>query len=166
LTTYWIIFGIILLVIIAAYIVLFFYTRKRQKTFDEQYMSMKERHEVFVLNKKVVRERAKSGWAKYARFKTYQVIGRISISQAVRGIQMSKMQTVTFHATKQEYEKIKVNHKYKMDIAGNYIGYVVAPLPSKDKGKKKPVKPTIELKGKANSKTSNTKSQSDKKVKS
>lgn len=148
--TYWIVFGSLLVLIVAAYAVMFFYTRKRQKSFDEQYSAMKERHEVFVLNKKTVRERAKSGWMKYARFKTYQVTGRISVSQAVRGIQMSKMQTVTFHTTKQEFEKIKVNHKYKMDIAGNYIGYVVAPLPTKDRGKKTSAKPSRETKPKSN----------------
>jgi hypothetical protein len=133
----WIVTIVIIAILIAAYVLVFLYARKRQKQFDEQYNAAKERHEIFVLNKKIVKERPKSKWMKYARFKTYQVVGRISVSQAVRGIQMNKMQTMTFHTTKSEYDKIQPNRKYKMDIAGNYIGYVHAPLPSKVKDKKR-----------------------------
>jgi hypothetical protein len=133
---YWIITGVIFIGLIAGYVVLFLFARKRQKKFDEQYLAMKERKEIFVLGKKRVRERPKSKWMKFARFKTYQVTGRVTVSQAVRGIQVNRMQTVTFQTTKQDYEKIQVNHKYKMDIAGNYIGNVVAPPPVKGKKKK------------------------------
>ncbi|MCL6452300.1 MAG: hypothetical protein K6T78_01590 [Alicyclobacillus sp.] len=121
----------VLVVIVGLYIWMFLFTRKRQKAFDEQYNAAKERHEVFVLNKKVTRERPQNRWMRFARFKTYQVVGRVSIGQKVKGVQMSRVQTVTFHTTKSEYDKIQVNHKYKMDIAGNYIGFVVAPAPSK-----------------------------------
>jgi cbb3-type cytochrome oxidase subunit 3 len=132
----WTITILIILVLIGAYVWLFLYARKRQKQFDEQYNAAKERHEVFVLHKKIVRESPQSKWLKFAKFKTYQVVGRIRVSQSIRGIQMSKMHTMTFHTTKSEYDKIQPNHKYKMDIAGNYIGYVHAPTPTKVKGKK------------------------------
>lgn len=133
---YWIVTGVIFVALIAGYVALFLFARKRQKKFDEQYLAMKERKEVFVLGKKRVRERPNNKWMKFARVKTYQVTGRVTVSQAVRGIQVNRMQTVTFQTTKQEYEKIQVNHKYKMDIAGNYIGNVVAPPPVKVKKKK------------------------------
>lgn len=132
---YWIVVGIVFLALVAAYIVVFLYARKRQKAFDAQYRAAKERHEVFVLNKKIVKERPETRWGRWMKIKTYQVVGRVSVSQAVRGIQMSRMQTVPFRTTKAEYDKIQVNHKYKMDIAGNYIGYVVAPPPVKEKTK-------------------------------
>ncbi|MCY0887496.1 MAG: hypothetical protein OWQ59_03470 [Alicyclobacillaceae bacterium] len=132
---YWIVLGLVMAVLIGLYLWLFFYSRRKQKAFDEQYTAMKERHEVFVLNKKTVRERPKSGWRKFTRFKTYQVVGRVNVSQAMKGMQMSRMQTVTFQTTKQEYEKIEINRKYKMDIAGNYIGNVIA-IGSKTSAKK------------------------------
>lgn len=131
-SSWWITIAVII-VLVGLYTWLFFYTRKRQRAFDNQYNSAKERHEVFVLNKKIVKERAQNKWARFAKFKTYQVIGRISVSQKVKGVQMSRMQTVTFQTTKAEYDKIQVNHKYKMDIAGNYIGYVNAPIQTKTK---------------------------------
>jgi hypothetical protein len=140
----WIVSIIVIVVIIAAYAGVFLFARKRQKAFDVRYEAAKERHEVFVLNKKVIRERPKSGLLKYARFKTYQIVGRVSVSQAVKGIQMSRMQTMTFHTSKSEYEKIQGNHKYKMDVAGNYIGYVIAPLAKpvkKSNAKSTPSKP-------------------------
>jgi cbb3-type cytochrome oxidase subunit 3 len=134
----WWITLVILVVLVGLYVWLYLYTRKRQKKFDEQYNAAKERHEIFVLNKKITKESAQNRWMRFAKFKTYHVVGRVSVSQKVKGIQMSRMQTVNFHTTKSEYEKIQVNHKYKMDIAGNYIGYVHAPLPSakgKNQGK-------------------------------
>lgn len=129
----WWITLVILLVLVGLYVWLYFYTRKRQKKFDDQYNAAKERHEIFVLNKKITKESAQNRWMRFAKFKNYQVVGRLSVAQKVKGIQMSRMQTVTFHTTKAEYEKIQVNHKYKMDIAGNYIGFVHAPLPAKGK---------------------------------
>lgn len=113
------------------------YARKRQKAFDAQYSAAKERHEIFVLSKKISKERPKTKWGRFVKVKTYQVVGRVNVSQAIRGMQMSRMQTVSFQTTKREFEKIQVNHKYKMDIAGNYIGYVLAPVPTKDSGKAK-----------------------------
>ncbi|MCL6444363.1 MAG: hypothetical protein K6T83_13070 [Alicyclobacillus sp.] len=132
----WIIW-ILVALLIGGYVWLFLYTWKRQKAFEAQYNAKKERHEVFVLSKKVTKERPQTGakWMRYMKLKTYHVVGRVSVSQAVRGIQMSRMQTVTFHTTKREFDKIQPNHKYKMDIAGNYIGYVVAPVSVKGKGK-------------------------------
>jgi cbb3-type cytochrome oxidase maturation protein len=136
-TTSLIIIIVIAVLLIGFYTWTFLWTRKRQKKFDAQYTAAKERHEVFVLNKKIVKERPQSGLVKFIKVKTYQVTGRVNVSQAVKGVQMSRMQTVTFHTTKQEYEKIQGNHKYKMDIAGNYIGYVIAPPPQKEKKSKK-----------------------------
>jgi hypothetical protein len=134
---YWIVVIGLLVLFIGGYTWLFLYARKRQKAFDEQYNALKERRELFVLSKKIVRERPKSGWLRFARFKTYQVTARVPVSQSIRGIQVNRMQVMTFHTTKSEWEKIQPNHKYKMDIAGNYIGYVVAPPPTKQKDKDK-----------------------------
>lgn len=152
--TKWIILIVVLVILIGLYVWALFYGRKRQREFDEQYSAMRERHEVFVLTKKTARERPKSGMMKYYPVKTYQVIGRLNVSQMVRGIQMSRMQTVTFQTTKQEYEKIQPNHRYKMDIAGNYIGLVLAPPPAKNK---KDAKSGRIAKGKATGKTSPSK---------
>ncbi|MCL6517134.1 hypothetical protein [Alicyclobacillus sp.] len=150
----WIWIVLVILVLVGLYIWMYRYARKRQKAFDAQYEAAKERREVFVLHKRIVRERPQSGWLKFARFKTYQVVGRVNVSQSIRGIQMSRMQTVTFQTTKSEYDKIQPNHKYKMDIAGNYIGYVLAPPPvretgkGRDKGKGKTANQTGAAKGK------------------
>ncbi len=133
----WIIVIAVAVILIGLYTWAFIWARRRQKKFDEQYLAAKERHEVFVLNKKIVKERPQTGVAKFIKVKTYQVTGRINLSQTVKGVQMSRMQTVTFQTTKEEYNKIQGNHKYKMDIAGNYIGYVVAPQPQKEKKSKK-----------------------------
>ncbi len=149
---YWIVTGVIFVGLIAGYVAIFMFARKKQKKFDQQYLALKERREVFVLGKKRVREQPQNKWMKFARFKTYQVTGRVSVSQSVRGIQVNRMQTVTFHTTKPEYDKIQINHKYKMDIAGNYIGNVAAPAPVKSKFKKSDnkKKSTKESSGKEN----------------
>jgi len=128
---YWIIVGGIVVLLIIAYTVVFIWARRRQKKFDTQYLSMKERHEVFVLNKKSVRERGPSGVSKYIPFRTYQVVGRVTVGQTMKGVHMNRVQNVTFRTMKDEYEKIEVNHKYKMDIMGNYIGNVVVQMQSK-----------------------------------
>lgn len=135
-STVWIIVGIILVVFIGVNIWMYLVAQKRQKAFDAQYSAAKERHEVFVLHKKITKERPKEGWARFMKFKNYQVVGRINLSQTVKGMQMGKTQTVNFHTTKAEYEKIQINHRYRMDLAGNYIGYVAAPAPVKEKDKK------------------------------
>lgn len=147
----WIVVGIILVVFIGVNVWMYLVAQKRQKAFDAQYDAAKERHEVFVLNKKIVKERPKQGWARFMKFKTYQVVGRISLNQTVKGMQMGRMQTVTFHAPKNEFEKIQINHRYKMDIAGNYIGYVAAPAPMSEKDKKAKAKADA-VKAKANAK--------------
>jgi len=133
---YWIVLGIITVILLATYIALILWTRRRQKKFDEQYNAAKERHEVFVLNKKITKERPRTGRMKFIKVKTYHVVGRVNMSQAVKGITMARMQTVTFQTTKDEFKKIQLNHRYKMDIAGNYIGNVVAPPPPKGKAGK------------------------------
>lgn len=128
---YWIIVGGIIVLLIIAYVVVFLFARRRQKAFDAQYLSMKERHEVFVLNKRRIREKGQSGVGKYIPFRTYQVVGRVSFGQTMRGVHMNRVQNVTFRTTKEEFQKIEVNHKYKMDIMGNYIGNVVSQVQSK-----------------------------------
>jgi hypothetical protein len=128
---YWIYVGGIIILLIVAYTVIFLFARKRQKAFDAQYLAMKERHEVFVLNKRRVRERGQSGVGKYMRLRTYQVVGRVTVGQTMKGVHMNRVQNVTFRTTKEEYDKIEVNHKYKMDIMGNYIGNVVSAVHSK-----------------------------------
>ncbi|WAH35851.1 hypothetical protein [Alicyclobacillus dauci] len=128
---YWFIVGGIVVILLAAYIVVFLFARKRQKAFDAQYLAMKERHEVFVLSKRRVRERGEKGVAKYIPIRTYQVVGRVTVGQTMRGVHMNRVQNVTFRTTKEEYDRIEVNHKYKMDIMGNYIGAVVSQVQSK-----------------------------------
>ncbi|WAH40876.1 hypothetical protein NZD89_21685 [Alicyclobacillus fastidiosus] len=128
---YWIIIGGILVIVIAVYTVVFIFARKRQKAFDAQYLAMKERHEVFVLNKRRLRERGQSGVTKYVPFRTYQVVGRVTVGQTMKGVHMNRVQNVTFRTTKEEYDKIQINHKYRMDIMGNYIGNVVSEVQSK-----------------------------------
>jgi len=160
--------GSIFVVLVAGYVWMYFFARKRQRKFDDQYNSAKVRYEVFVLNKKIAKERGQTRITKYTKFKTYQVIGRINVSQAVKGMQMNRMQTLTFQTNKGEFEKIQVNRKYKMDVAGNYIGFVQVPLPSKssvktstakDKNNRKSVRRFIPfLKSRDENKTSKAKS--------
>lgn len=123
--------GSIVLVLIIAYVVLFIFARRRQKAFDAQYVAMKERHEVFVLSKRRLRERGEKGFSKYIPVRTYQVVGRITVGQTMKGVNMNRVQNVTFRTTKDEYERIEVNRKYRMDIMGNYIGAVIAEVQSK-----------------------------------
>lgn len=152
----WILWVIIAVVLVGLYVWAILFARKRQRKFDQQYQAVKERHEIFVLHKKIVKERPPKGMFKRIPMKTYQVVGRIHVSQSVRGMQMSKMQQMTFQTTKGEFAKIQPNHRYKMDIAGNYIGYVAAPPPVKEKGKGK-VKVTSKAADKSKSKTNNKK---------
>lgn len=129
---HWIISIAVFVILAGVYAWMFFYARKRQKSFEAQYNAAKERRDVFVLNKRIVRERGQTRLTKFTKFKVYQVTGRITVSQSIRGVQMNKAQNVTFRTTKTEYGKIQANHKYKMDVAGDYIGYVV---PQTIKGK-------------------------------
>lgn len=124
----WIITLAIVIVLAGVWVWMFLVARRRQKAFDAQYEAAKERREVFVLNKRIVKERGQTRLTKYTKFKNYQVVGRITLSQTVRGVQMNKAQNVTFRTTKAEYDKILPNRRYKMDVAGNYIGYVVGPI--------------------------------------
>jgi hypothetical protein len=108
---------------------------KRKQAFDMQYNAHKETRDVFVLNKKVVRQPVDNKYLRFFKVKTYQIVGRVTVSQSMKGISHSATQTVTFHTDKKEFEKVRVNHKYKMEFAGNYIGKVFAPPPD-SKGKK------------------------------
>ncbi|WDL98223.1 hypothetical protein [Alicyclobacillus sp. ALC3] len=124
----WIITLAIVVVLAGVWVWMFLVARRRQKAFDQQYEAARERREVFVLNKRIVKERGQTRLTKYTKFKNYQVVGRITVSQSIRGVQMNKAQNVTFRTTKTEYDKIQPNRRYKVDVAGNYIGYVVAPI--------------------------------------
>lgn len=128
---YWLILLSVLVFLIIVYTLFYLWARRRQRKFDEQYLANKERHEVFVLAKKRVRERGPSGVSKYLPLPTYQVTGRVSVGQTMRGVNVNRVTTVTFRTTKEEYDKIEVNRKYKMDIMGNYIGSVVTEVSSK-----------------------------------
>lgn len=124
-------------VLIGAYVTLVIWARKKQQAFEEEYEAAKERHEMFVLVKRAVRKRPESGVLRFIRIKTYEIVGRMNVFQNVKGMQMSRMQTVTLHTTKGEYRKIEVNHSYRMDVAGNYIGSVVTPPQQRRKSSKK-----------------------------
>lgn len=121
----------VVVILLIAYIILFIFARRRQKAFDAQYLTMKERHEVFVLSKRRLRERGEKGVGKYIPVRTYQVVGRVTIGQTMKGVNVNRVQNVTFRTTKEEYDRIEINHKYKMDIMGNYIGGVIAEVQSK-----------------------------------
>lgn len=134
---HWIITAAIVVVLAGVWVWLILLARKRQKTFDAQYEAARERRDVFVLNKRIVKERGQTRLTKFTKFKVYNVVGRITLSQSLRGVQMNKAQNVTFRTTKTEYDKIQPNRRYKMDVAGNYIGYVGAQIgktKSKDSG--------------------------------
>ena len=53
---HWIVIGIGA-VLVGGYIALIIWGRKKQRQFEEQYESAKERHEVFVLIKRTVRKK-------------------------------------------------------------------------------------------------------------
>lgn len=135
--THWIIYGIVIGVLIAVYVAVFFWGRKKQKEFDAQYEATKRRYDVFVLQKNAVRERPPDSKIPLLKIKVYKVIGRMNLSQSRKGIQINRMQTVTLQTTKSEFKKIGTNHRYKMDVAGNFIGEVFAAAPKNQKKKKR-----------------------------
>ncbi|ACV58000.1 hypothetical protein Aaci_0960 [Alicyclobacillus acidocaldarius subsp. acidocaldarius DSM 446] len=128
---YWIIVLSVLAALIAAYTAFYFWARKRQRQFDEQFLAHKQRFEVFVLSKRRVRERGKQGIARFVPLTTYQVVGRVTLGQTMKGLHVHRTANVTFRTTKEEYDKIEVNRKYRMDIAGDFIGNVVAEVTNK-----------------------------------
>lgn len=130
---HWIILGIAA-VSLGTYIALVVWTRRKQREFEARYESSRERHEVLVLIKRTTRKNPESGMLRFFKFKTYEVVGKVNLSQAMKGMRVSRMQTVTFQTTRSEYRKIEPYHSYRMDVAGDYIGYVVAHTPPGKKG--------------------------------
>jgi hypothetical protein len=127
--SHWIIIGIAV-VLVGGYVALIIWAHRKQRAFEEEYEAAKQRHEVFVLIKRTVRKKPESGLLRFVKVKTYEVVGRMNVFQSIKGMQMSRMQTVTLQTTKGEYRKIEVNHSYKMDVAGNFIGNVLARTPN------------------------------------
>ena len=136
---HWMILGIAA-VSLGTYIALVVWTRRKQREFKARYESSRERHEVLVLIKRTTRKNPESGMLRFFKFKTYEVVGKLNLSQTMKGVRVSRMQTVTFQTTRSEYRKIEPYHSYRMDVAGDYIGYVAAPpLPGK-KGRGRGIK--------------------------
>jgi hypothetical protein len=121
---HWIIEAVIAIVIIGVLTALILWGRQRQKDFDAQYDAMKKQQDVFVLQKLVLWERPPESKIPMLKVKTYKVVGRMNLSQSVKGMDYSRMQTVVLQTTKREYKKLKPNHRYKMEIAGTFIGKV------------------------------------------
>jgi hypothetical protein len=123
-TNHWAIEVALLAVAAAALIAFVLWGRKKQKEFDAQYDSLKRPHDVFVLQKLAIWERPPESKVPILKVKTYKIVGRMNLSQSMKGMDYSRMQTVVLQTTKSEYKKIKPNHRYKMEIAGNFIGKV------------------------------------------
>ncbi|MBP1933782.1 hypothetical protein [Ammoniphilus resinae] len=115
---------IILVVLGVAYYFLYRKMKQRTNDFNKMYSAHKEVREIFVLNKKIVKQPIRPG-LKFPKVKTYQVTARVTLSQAKKGASFSTTQTFSFMTEKKEYEKIQVNRKYRVEIAGNYIGKVL-----------------------------------------
>ena len=121
----WIISSIAIVVVLG--IVYFFLFRKMKgqtDQFNQMYSAHKEVRDIFVLNKKIVKQPVRPG-LKFPKVKTYQVVARVTISQSQKGASFSSTQNFTFMIDKKEYEKIDVNRKYRVELAGNYIGKVL-----------------------------------------
>lgn len=125
--SHWITYVVVLGIIAAGYVALLLWGRKRQRQFDAQFDAEKKTYDVFVLQKAAVWERPPGLKLPLIKVKTYQVTARMNVSQLMRGIEISRMQTVTLTTTKDEYQRIESSHRYRMDIAGNYIGNVFTP---------------------------------------
>jgi hypothetical protein len=123
--TWWITTAIIVVALAVAYYFLYRSMNQRKSEFDKMYKTNKQVKEIFVLNKKIVKQPMREG-LKFPKIKTYQVVARITISQAMKGQSFTSTQTHTFMMDKKEYEKIHVNQKYKVELAGNYIGKIVS----------------------------------------
>ncbi|HJV46153.1 MAG TPA: hypothetical protein VJ824_10575 [Bacillota bacterium] len=122
----WLITSAIILVVLAiAYFFLYRSMNQKKSDFDKMYKTHKQVKEIFVLNKKIVKQPIREG-LKFPKVKTYQVVARITISQAMKGQSFTSTQTHTFMMEKKEFEKIQVNQKYRVELAGNYIGKIVS----------------------------------------
>jgi hypothetical protein len=135
--THWITFGIIVGIAVVGYVLLILWGRRKQRQFDEQYDAAKRNHDVFVLQKMAVWERPPGSKIPVMKVKTYQVKARMNLSQLIKGVEISRMQTVTLRTTKSEFKKIEPSHRYKMEVAGNYIGKVFASAPQRKKKKRR-----------------------------
>lgn len=123
--TWWISSAIILVALVIAYFFLYRSMNQKKSEFDKMYKTHKQVKEIFVLNKKIVKQPMREG-LKFPKVKTYQVVARITVSQAMKGQSFTSTQTHTFMMDKKEFEKIHVNQKYKVELAGNYIGKIVS----------------------------------------
>lgn len=99
-------------------------TKKQADEFNKMYSAHKEVRDIFVLNKKIVKQPARPG-LKFPKIKTYQIIGRVTVSQSQKGANFSATQTFTFMTDKKEYEKFQINRRYRIEVAGNYIGKII-----------------------------------------
>ncbi len=126
-THHWTAYAIVLGVLVLGYVLLLIWGRRRQREFDEQYNAEKKNYDVFVLQKTAIWERPPGIKIPYMKVKTYKVTARMNLSQLVKGVEISRMQIVTLNTSKDEYGTIEPNHRYRMEVAGNYIGKVFAP---------------------------------------
>lgn len=122
--TWWIV-AIVLLLLGVAYYFLYRSMNRRKAEFDKMYSAHKEVREIFVMNKQIVKQPLREG-LKFPKVKTYQVTARVTVSQSMKGTSFSATQTHKFVTDKKEYEKIQVNRKYRVELAGNYIGKVIS----------------------------------------
>lgn len=109
-------------------VVAFFMYRKmnaQKAEFDKMYGASKQVMNIFVLSKKIVKQPIRPG-LKFPKVKTYQIKARVTISQSMKGANFTNVQTHTFMMEKKEFEKILVNQKYKVEVAGNYIGKILS----------------------------------------
>lgn len=121
----WLLTGLLIAALGIGYYFLYRSMNKKKAEFDKMYSAHKQVKEIFVLNKKMVKQPMREG-LKFPKVKTYQVVARMTVTQSMKGSSFSKMQTHTFMIDKKEYEKIQVNKKYRVELAGNYIGKVYA----------------------------------------
>ncbi len=121
----WLISSIVLLLALGiGYYFIYRKMKDRTNEFNKMYGAHKETKDIFVLNKKIVKQPIRPG-LKFPKVKTYQVVARVTLSQTQRGASFTTTQTFTFMIDKKEYEKIDINRKYKVELAGNYIGKVL-----------------------------------------
>ncbi|RKD22721.1 hypothetical protein BEP19_10735 [Ammoniphilus oxalaticus] len=121
----WLIVTLIVLLVVG---IVYFFLYRRMKgqadQFNKMYSAHKDVRDIFVLNKKIVKQPVRPG-LKFPKVKTYQVVGRVTISQSQKGANFSSTQNFTFMIEKKEYEKIDINRRYRVEVAGNYIGKVL-----------------------------------------
>src|SRR5699024_172815 len=120
----WLIVTLVTLLILGvAYFFLYRRMKGQADEFNKMYSAHKEVRDIFVLNKKIVKQPARPG-LKFPKIKTYQVVGRVTISQSQKGANFSATQNFTFMTEKKQYEKININRRYRVEVAGNYIGKI------------------------------------------